>query len=170
MRRCVCIILDTNFANEMQRCDMSPEPILAGETTAAEDAPSSSSPQENLSASPPQSAGAFKRIAPAIRSVGFYLSYDQQQFRSCSCCQGRQQCWPHWMKSNCMYNKCMLTLLCMTNGCNALPLIDDCLSLALQEASPFDRQHSVSPKRCIKQAIRQTKSTTATSWQPFCSV
>lgn len=61
------------FANEMQ--EMSPEPILAaaGETSAAEDAPSSSSPQENLSASPPPSAGAPMQIAPAIRSVGFVL-------------------------------------------------------------------------------------------------
>ena len=50
---------------------MSPEPFLAGEaTTAEEEAPSSSSPQENVSATPPPSAGALKGSAPAIRCVG----------------------------------------------------------------------------------------------------
>lgn len=47
--------------------EMSPEPFLAGEVTTAEEVPSSSSPHENVSATPPTSAGALKGIAPAIR-------------------------------------------------------------------------------------------------------
>lgn len=71
-----------NVADKLQ--ELSPEPV-AGEATAAENAPSSSSPQENLSASPPPSAGALKGIAPAIRCVGFILPvhvHDLQRYEA----------------------------------------------------------------------------------------
>ena len=163
--------VDCTCCDTLQEMSPTPAAPVVDAVTAEDDAPSSS-PQENALPSPALSAGATRGSAPAFRSVasvkGCIVIISGYLPRLST---GISPAFAAWTQQTGLQLCCKQSVIVkVTVLCSMLcPIFGGCVqeTFAFNGKCPGPAQCK---QRCSSEAQWQAKSTTATVWQPLCSV